>query len=108
MREIETSILTAEMIKDYLKKGVMHFFYKKNDGSLREAFGTLCEEILLACIPENREGDRREIYKARNHTDPDIVRYFDIVSDGTGAFRSFRRSRLVRIDADYDPEMFND
>lgn len=63
-----------------MKKGIAHFTFRKKNGELREAIGTL------------REGNFEYKSKGNKDSNYDVVKYFDVVAD---AFRSFRIERLV-------------
>lgn len=64
-----------------LSTSVAHFSYRKANGELREAIGTL------------RDGNFDYDYKgAPISVKPDVIKYFDLVSN---AWRSFRIERLV-------------
>lgn len=64
-----------------LKYSVVKFSYRTSNGQIRDAVGTL------------RDGNFEYEYKgAARKENPDVVKYFDLVSDG---WRSFRIERLV-------------
>ena len=86
---------------ELLRKGVAHFFYRKKDGTIREAYGTLNDEILdKANIPR---GQSRYDHSKRN---PGSLTYFDLLSqdkrtDQRGAFRCLTKENLIQIDFNY-------
>ena len=64
-----------------LKKGISYFSYRKANGTLREAIGTL------------REGNFEYVFKTEGGKERfDVIKYFDIESKG---WRSCRIERLV-------------
>ena len=70
----------AELIAA-MKTRIVEFYYKKKDGTLRQAFGTLQDEVILPLIKDstNREPN------------PEVVTYFDTVKH---QFRSFRKENF--------------
>jgi len=70
--------LTIDELKILLKSGKVHFEYKKKDGSLREANGTLLMDI----IPENKKpkGEEKE-YKNLRYFDLDINEWRSIANE---------------------------
>lgn len=70
----------AECVKA-MKSRIVEFYFVKKDGTVRQAFGTLQEDIILPLItsPSNR---------AYN---PDLVTYYDTVAQN---FRSFRKENF--------------
>lgn len=65
-----------------LSKSVAHFTYRKANGELREAIGTL------------RDGNFQYSFKGKEVKEKlDVIKYYDLVSD---AWRSFRIERLVQ------------
>ena len=72
-------------LKRLLKNGVVEFSYKKKDGSLRKAKGTLKDELL----PETDKDDERK----RKHS-KDCFYYFDLKKDD---YRCFLRDNFVEI-----------
>ena len=59
-------------LKRLLKNGVVEFSYKKKDGSLRKAKGTLKDELL----PETDKDDER-----KRNLSKDCFYYFDLKKD---------------------------
>ena len=68
--------------KRALKKGIVHFYFKKIDGTIREAYGTLNE----AYLPYHAESTRR--------TNDTVQTYFDTEK---GEYRCFKRANLLAI-----------
>ena len=75
----------AARLKRLLRQGVVEFTYKKLDGSLRKAKGTLKPSLL----PETDENDDR-----RKNTNDDCLIYFDLVRND---YRQFRKENLRDI-----------
>lgn len=67
----------AECVKEMCNR-VVEFYFIKKDGTLRQAFGTLQPEVLIAHVTSASNRD----------PNPDIVTYFDTMAQG---FRSFRK-----------------
>jgi hypothetical protein len=65
-----------------MRARIVRFYYRKVDGSIREAWGTLHADL----IPPTTGGDRK-----RNDT---VQTYFDTER---GEYRSFKRFNLVSI-----------
>lgn len=68
-------------LKKAMKVGIVRFYFKKVDGSMREAFGTLKESLLPIT------GDKRK-------ENPTIQTYYDTEKE---AWRCFKVANLVRI-----------
>ena len=77
----KTVMQITECVKE-MKSRVVEFFFLKKDGSVRQAFGTLQDEIILPLLsdPSNHGG-----------TNPELVTYFDI---NAKQFRSFRKENF--------------
>ncbi len=69
-----------EALIEHLKKGAVHMFYRKKDGTLREAYGTLSDIF----IPHRYwpAGKREER--------PYLVNYWDLQKGGWRAFQKTR------------------
>lgn len=70
-----------EMIKHILQQGAKRFSYKKKDGSYREAYGTLNSDMIKEKCPMSDN-----ITSKKQNYNPDIIRYFDLDSDGWRSF----------------------
>lgn len=68
-----------------LKTGVVEFSYKKKDGSIRKAKGTLKDELL----PETDKNDER-----KKNLSKECFYYFDLKRDD---FRCFLRDNFIEI-----------
>lgn len=78
---LKTAWLNAKL-KSLLKRGVAEFYYKKVDGSLRQAFGTLKEGL----VGETKGTGRRP--------NDNLQVYFDTEK---GEYRSFKKCNLILI-----------
>lgn len=83
IREKRSKDLTR--LKRLLKNGVVEFSYKKKDGSLRKAKGTLKDELL----PETDKDDER-----KRNLSKECFYYFDLKKDD---YRCFLRDNFVEI-----------
>lgn len=72
-------------LKKLLKNGVVEFSYKKKDGSVRKAKGTLKDELL----PETDRDDER-----KKNLSKECFYYFDLKRDD---FRCFLRDNFIEI-----------
>ena len=70
-------------LKAAMKQRIVKFYFKKVDGSVREAYGTLKENL----IPATSGNDKR----AKNET---IQVYYDSEKQ---SWRSFKRANLIQI-----------
>lgn len=77
---------------DLLREGVTHFWFRKSDGSLRSAYGTLNMAIIERHngVPEGDERSSRAFSGA--------VSYFDLEKD---AWRSFKADSVQEVDFEY-------
>lgn len=82
-QSLQTSAL-IETLQFQLVNGTAHFLYRKKDGSIREAFGTLLERVAEQNI--NGRGYPRKL--------DGLQCYFDIEEQ---AWRSFRYENLITI-----------
>lgn len=90
-KALELAHLNRELITR-LGSGRVWFVYRKEDGSLREACGTLCNGISKAF-------DEYECKKIRKKDDmwpTETFTYWDLEKEG---FRTFKASRLIKIKA---------
>jgi len=75
-----------------LGSGKVWFVYKKEDGTEREAQGTLCQGI-------SKEFDSYELKGSKKKDDQwptEVFTYWDLEKNG---FRTFKASRLIKIKA---------
>jgi len=73
----------AELVKE-MKQRIVEFFFIKKDGTVRQAFGTLQDEVILPLI---KDSSNRE-------PNPELVTYYDTVKS---QFRSFRKENFQRF-----------
>lgn len=86
MEDIDKEI---KSVKDILRLGIEVFKYKKKDGTIREARGTLNEDI----IAEN-DGTPSGNGASHNYSD-DVIRYYDLDKNG---WRSFLYENFIEFD----------
>jgi hypothetical protein len=88
---MEKAHLNRELIT-HLGSGRVWFVYRKEDGTLREACGTLCKGI-------SKKFDEYECKTSRKKADQwptEVFVYWDLDKE---AFRTFKASRLIKIKA---------
>lgn len=83
----KSSDLAEELLKS-LQEGIACFYFRKADGTLRKAVGTLNQELISKFYPPSNGSDKT----ASPH--PTNVTYFDLEVKG---FRVFSRSAIVSI-----------
>ena len=71
----------AECVKQ-MKSRIVEFYFVKKDGTTRQSFGTLQDDVILPLI---KDSSNRE-------PNPDLVTYFDTVKK---SFRSFRKENFM-------------
>jgi hypothetical protein len=76
--------LLIEECKRQMRNGVCHFIYKKKNGEIREAFGTLAKSVLNATLKGT--GDSPETWGC--------CFYHDCIKGGA---RSFRWANLIAV-----------
>lgn len=76
--------MLIEEAKRQMRHGICHFIYRKADGSIREAFGTLDKEVLAKTL--NGAGQSPEAWGC--------CYYHDVLAGGA---RSFRWENLVAV-----------
>lgn len=70
-------------LKSEMKKRIVKFYFKKVDGSVREAYGTLNEKLMPAVTGTDK--------RTKNDT---VQTYFDTER---GEFRCFKKANLMSI-----------
>ena len=70
-------------LKAAMKQKIVRFYFRKVDGSVREAFGTLNEKIMPAITGTDK--------RAKNDT---VQAYFDTE---VGEFRCYKKANLIKI-----------
>ena len=81
---------------DLLHEGVTHFWFRKSDGSLRSAYGTLDMEII------ERHGGVPEEDERKERPFSGVVSYYDLEKD---AWRSFKADSVQEVDFSYGAEV---
>lgn len=79
-------------LHEILKEGIAHFWFKKNDGSMRSAYGTLNMTII------ERHGGITEGEERKSKAFTGAVPYYDLEKD---AWRSFKADAIQEIDFAY-------
>lgn len=72
-------------LKAEMKKRIVKFYFQKVDGSLREAFGTLKNELIPATSAQANDNRKKN---------DSVCVYFDAEKQ---EFRCFKKANLVRI-----------
>lgn len=67
-----------------MKKRTVQFFYQKMNGEIRQAFGTMKDEVIADKIKGNNTRKKND----------DLLTYWDCEKE---AFRSFKKFNLVKI-----------
>lgn len=70
-------------LKAQMKNRIVKFYFKKVDGSVREAYGTLCEKYMPAITGNDK--------RAKNDT---VQTYYDTER---GEFRCYKKANLLKI-----------
>lgn len=70
-------------LKLQMKSKIVKFYFQKVDGSVREAYGTLCEKLMPAITGNDK--------KAKNDT---VQTYFDTERQ---EFRCYKKANLIKI-----------
>lgn len=70
-------------LKAEMKNRIVKFYFQKVDGSVREAYGTLCERLMPAITGTDK--------RAKNET---VQAYFDTE---VNEFRCFKKANLIKI-----------
>ena len=81
MADCENQAAQIEECVKQMKTRVVEFFFVKKDGTTRQAFGTLQEDIIR---PHIKSDSNRE-------PNPELVTYFDMSKN---QFRSFRKENF--------------
>lgn len=87
-----SQVLRFNDVYDMLREGITHFWFRKGDGSMRSAYGTLDMTIVErhGGVPQGKESEDRPI----NGT----VSYFDLEKD---AWRCFKADAVQEVDFSY-------
>lgn len=89
--------LNAKIVSQ-MHAGVAHFFYKKKDGTTREAFGTLNKELLETLLGSQNDSAQTEPVP---NSEQVYQNYFDLTAKnkkgGVGEFRRYDLANLVAM-----------
>ena len=82
-----------------LAKGLVEFYYLKDDGSIRHARGTLCDGVSEKFDEWKRKQAEKPKDKAKESEDSvkQVVKYWDVDKE---AFRSFKAENLLVSNTD--------
>lgn len=83
---MEDNKILSERLKSKLHETSVVFKYKKVNGDIREAYGTLNIDIM---------GEENAPTNKNYNISDDVIRYFDLNSNG---WRSFRIENLISIE----------
>lgn len=84
MDECKEQATNIAMCVSAMKSRIVEFYFVKKDGTVRQAFGTLQEEVIR---PHLKDATNRE-------PNPDVVTYFDTAK---GQFRSFLKVNFQKF-----------
>lgn len=89
INEIFNLMVMIEELKKRMKDDVVHFSFKKKDGTVRQAYGTRANDVLIQrdSVPDGGNGHARGTFP-----------YFDIERQ---AWRCFKVETLMEIDRGY-------
>lgn len=87
-------MILIEELKKRVRDDVVHFSFKKKDGTVRQAYGTRLTEIIVRHEGTVLPGDKTKRQGAVGSTFP----YYDIER---GAWRCFKTESLMDIDRGY-------
>lgn len=85
-------VLRFNDVYDLLQEGIAHFWYRKGDGSLRSAYGTLDMTII------GRHGGVPKEEKEADRPVNGTVCYFDLEKD---SWRCFKADAVQEVDFSY-------
>lgn len=83
MSEALKTAWTNLKLKAEMKNRIVKFYFQKVDGSIREAYGTLCEKYMPAVTGTDK--------KAKNDT---VTTYWDTECE---SWRCFKKANLISI-----------
>ncbi len=86
-----------EAFRKKLQSGTYRFTYFKTDGSIREAVGTLCMDLIpKEKHPGTSSRQTGGVASAEKGINPDVFPYYDLYADGdAGGWRSFRLDNFI-------------
>lgn len=80
------------LAREAMLSGICHFEYEKNNGEMREAYGTLSSEVIEAITGKGKTA------MSKKGTGTTSMPYFDLQK---GEWRAFRKDRIKAVDTDY-------
>lgn len=90
--------MTLEELKAALKVGEVKFKFTKKDGTIREARGTTCPDLLPKVEPKEGEEDKpKKVIKLSQN----VTRYYDLDKE---QWRSFINESLITEEQTQSPE----
>ena len=75
-----------------LAKGLVEFYYLKDDGTIRQARGTLCDGVSEKFDDWKRKQAEKPKAKEPEDSVKHVVKYWDVDKEG---FRSFKAENLM-------------
>lgn len=86
--------MTQEQLQSMLREGTVSFTFKKKDGTIRDAKGTLNLDVIKSA-DQKAYDDLVDTNKTRHrNVADDVVTYFDLDKNG---WRSFRWSQFIDL-----------
>jgi hypothetical protein len=82
---------------EWLAKGIVAFTYMKDDGSIRHARGTLCDEVSEKFDEWKRKQAEKPKTKEPEDSAKHVIKYWDVDKE---AFRSFKAENLLLSNTD--------
>ena len=82
---------------EWLAKGIVEFYFRKNDGSIRHARGTLCDGVSEKFDDWKRKQAEKPKAKEPEDSVKQVVKYWDVDKE---AFRSFKAENLLVSNTD--------
>lgn len=88
---VKKEVLLLEELEKRMKEDVVFFKYKKTNGEVREAYGTLKYEIIAKSFAPTNQNKRNYQNRAKS---VDVFSYFDIIKY---EWRCFKIKNLLNI-----------
>ena len=106
-RAMRIAHMTSWILED-LGKGVVHFTYKKGDGTFREALGTLCKGVCDEydhSLDEYLANPQKHRQQSRDNSNTEgVYTYWDVIKNG---FRTFKAKNLITMQWSANPDEFH-
>lgn len=90
--EVYTQLSLLDELKKGMQQDVMHFIFKKKDGTIRHAYGTRAQDVLT------RNDSLPESNSKKKGSPGTVFPYYDIEK---GAWRGFKVESLISIERSY-------